>query len=181
MINAISASRPAHFSRPRFAACPGVLALCAALAGPVAASEPLLTLTGADGRETALDLEALDALPQHEFSTETQWTWEEKSFRGPLLIDVLKTAGLPGPGEKRVIELVADDGFHARVDLSEKAQYLTDTYPIVTTRIDGAPFPLEENGPLWVMFPYGGHPDLDVEAVHDMTVWQIVEIVEIPE
>ncbi|MCA0940381.1 hypothetical protein LCM08_09900 [Salipiger pacificus] len=175
MFTAISATVRAHFGPLRF---PATLALCAALTGPAAASETLLTLIAADGRQMALDMDALDALPQREFRTETQWTWEEQSFRGPLLIDVLEMAGLPGPASGGVIEFVADDGYRARIDLTEHAQYLTADYPIVTTRINGAPFALEENGPLWVMFPYDAQPELDVVAVHNMTVWQLLQIVE---
>ncbi|NDV98304.1 MULTISPECIES: molybdopterin-dependent oxidoreductase [unclassified Salipiger] len=151
------------------------------IAVPALASETLLTVITAEGVETALDREALEALPQHEFSTETQWTWEEQSFSGPLLIDVLKEAGLPDPANGGMIEFVADDGYHAKIDLTENAQYLTDAYPIVTTRVNGEPFPLENNGPLWVMFPYDEHPELDIEPVHNMTVWQLLQIVQLAE
>lgn len=170
-------------SRAALALCTALpaLALCTTLAGPAGASETLLTIVAADGSETALDRAALEALPQHSFSTETHWTWEEQSFSGPLLTDVLEMAGLPGPASGGVIEFVADDGYHARIDLDESAQYLTDAYPIVTTRINGAPFPLESNGPLWVMFPYDEHPELDIEAVHHMTVWQLLQIVALAE
>ncbi|WP_226624061.1 hypothetical protein [Alloyangia pacifica] len=181
MFNAISETARAYFSTLRFPAACGILALGTALSGPAQASDTLLTVIAAGGQTTELDREALDALPQQEFSTETQWTWEEQSFRGPLLVDVLEMAGLPGPASGGVIEFVADDGYRARVDLTENAQYLTDAYPIITTRINGEPFPLEENGPLWVMFPYDAQPELDVEAVHSMTVWQLLQIVEVAE
>ncbi|WP_353473393.1 hypothetical protein PVT71_04945 [Salipiger sp. H15] len=176
--------RPGHdHFRPlrpfRTAGC--ALALLGLLAGPALASEPLLTLHAADGRQAVLDRDALEALPQHEFSTETYWTWEEQRFSGPLLSDVLELAGLPGPASGGVIELVADDGYHSRIDLGEAAQYFAPTYPIIATRINGAPFPIEENGPLWVMFPYDAHPELNIEPVHHMTVWQLLEIVEKPE
>lgn len=158
-----------------------VLGLCTGLPAAAAATETLLTAVALDGRTTSLDRAALEALPQHAFSTETQWTWEEQSFSGPLLLDVLEAAGLPGPASGKVIEFVADDGYHARIDLDANAEYITADYPIVTTRINGEPFPLESNGPLWVMFPYDAHPELDIEPVHNMTVWQLLQIVEVAE
>lgn len=182
MADAFQSPTHGHFHAPHAARGTGfALALLAVLAGPALASEPLLTLQAADGRQAVLDRAALEALPQHEFSTETQWTWEEQRYSGPLLSDVLDLAGLPGPTSGGVIELVADDGYHSRIELGEAAQYFAPTYPIIATRINGAPFPLEENGPLWVMFPYDEHPELDIEAVHHMTVWQLLQIVALAE
>ncbi len=181
MPNAFSAAVQAHFNTFRIPTCAAALAICTLATGPALATETLLTIIAADGTETTLDRAALEALPQHAFKTETQWTWEEQSFSGPLLIDVLEMAGLPGPASGKVIEFVADDGYHARIDLDANAEFLTGDYPIITTRINDEPFPLEENGPLWVMFPYDAHPELDVEAVHNMTVWQLLQIVEVAE
>lgn len=172
------------FQSPVRAAIPGTIparAVALALilgALPAAAAETLLVVVAADGHETRFGRDTLEALPQHEFSTETQWTWEEQSYRGPLLTDVMDLAGIADPATGAVITLVADDGYQARIDLGETAPYLTADYPIIATRINGAPFPLESNGPLWVMFPYDAHPELDITPVHDMTIWQLLQIVE---
>ena len=74
---------------------------------PAMAAETLLTVVSGDGTETAFTRDRLESLPQHAFRTETQWTWEEKEFSGPLLTDVLAEVGI----SDGTVELVADDGY----------------------------------------------------------------------
>ncbi|MAU45366.1 MAG: hypothetical protein HWE37_20925 [Rhodobacteraceae bacterium] len=150
------------------------LLLATVCAGPVLAEDTLLAIETADGTVTELDRDTLEAMTSRDFSTETQWTWEEKKFSGPVLREVLASAGL----EHGVIALVADDGYEMKIDLDADAEYLTADYPIIATRIDDAPFEVTESGPLWVMFPYDSHPELNVEKVYSMSIWQLKRIVE---
>ncbi|APX22251.1 MAG: hypothetical protein CML50_21625 [Rhodobacteraceae bacterium] len=141
---------------------------------PAMAAETLLTVVSGDGTETAFTRDRLESLPQHAFRTETQWTWEEKEFSGPLLTDVLAEVGI----SDGTVELVADDGYQVQLNIEDSADYLTKDYPIIATRTDGQPFPVDEMGPLWVIFPYDGHPELEAKPVYDISIWQLVKIVD---
>lgn len=163
--------RPSGRVRPAVAA--SVLAMSLS-AGSAMAEDTLLTVVAEDGTEAVFTRDRLESLPQHAFRTETQWTWEEKEFSGPLLTDVLAEAGI----SEGSVGLVADDGYQVDFSFTGNAKYLTDDYPIIATRTDGQPFPEDEMGPLWVIFPYDDHPDLDAKPVYDISIWQLVKIVD---
>jgi hypothetical protein len=170
----------------------GVLALggaCAtaaavtAIAGPAFASllgQPtgpvLLTVTGAvtspnmDGN-AVFDLAMLDALPQHETTTETPWYEGEVTFSGPLISDILSMAGASGP----LLRAVALNDYAADIPMEDVM-----TYPVIlASRINGEAISVREKGPLFVIYPFDRHPELVNELIFSRSVWQ-VKAIDVP-
>ena len=83
---------------------------------------------------------------------------------GPLLADVLKTAGCPGGP----LATLALDGFNT--EISGEAREAYDW--VVATRAEGQPLGLGERGPLWLVFdPPDERPATDEEA--DQWPWAL--------
>jgi hypothetical protein len=121
------------------------------------------------GQTTTFTDAELLALPQQSFATTTIWTdTTPKSFSGPALMAVLKAAG-SAPGTLRI---------HAINDynVTFPEERLEDTVPILANRIDGAPFPLREKGPLWLVFPYDIDTRFQSEEYFTLSVWQLKQI-----
>lgn len=138
-------------------------------AGPV-----LLTVSGAVEASNApegavFDDAMLAALPQVTFTTTTIWTNDrEVEFTGPTLAAVLDAARAEGD----IVLARAINDYIVEFDRDE----LTDEAPIVARRIDGEPFGIRENGPLWVVFPYDAGPEYQTELVYARSIWQLVEL-----
>lgn len=148
----------------------------AALAGDLAAPEGpvLLTVTGAIGASNApegavFDDAMLAALPQVSFTTTTIWTNDrEVAFTGPTLASVLDAVGASGDA----VSARAINDYVVEFDRDE----LTEEAPIVARMIDGEPFGIRENGPLWVVYPYDSGPEYQTELVYARSIWQLVEL-----
>ena len=83
---------------------------------------------------------------------------------GPLLADVLKTAGCPGGP----LATLALDGFNTEIS----PETLEAHRWVVATRAEGRPLGLGERGPLWLVFdPPGERPATDEEA--DQWPWAL--------
>lgn len=115
-----------------------------------------------------LDSAALDALPVVSFQTETIWTAGKITFSGPTLASVLALVGA-GPGD---LELRAVNDYEVTMPIS----LVSADAPIIATRINGKPFTVKENGPLWVVFPYDSAPQYRSETSYAVSVWQLVEV-----
>jgi hypothetical protein len=133
----------------------------------------LLTVEGAIGRANtagaaAFDREMLESLPQVAYTTSTIWTEGEQVFSGPTLWSILDAAGAGG---SQVSALALND-YKVSFPLAE----VTETAPIVATRIDGEEFGVRENGPLWIVYPYDSSVEYQTEVVFGRSVWQLVRI-----
>lgn len=114
------------------------------------------------------DQAMLAALPQVEFTTTTLWTPEPMRFSGPTLLSVLQAAGA-GPG--RIVAAAAND---YRVEIDRRT--LGAEFPIVAHMINGRPFGLRERGPLWIMYPFDGRPELRTETIYAQSIWQLTKL-----
>lgn len=164
-----------------FRRCIAALLVTGALAGGAGAEElarpggpVLLTVEGEIGRTNAgaaaeFDDAMLTALPQLTFITRTIWTKDrEVTFTGPSLASVL--AAVDAQGSK--IEARAINDYMVTFSRDE----LTDTAPIIATRIDGQPYGIRENGPLWIVYPYDAGPEFQTELVYARSIWQLVHL-----
>lgn len=140
-----------------------------ALAMPVAAQEPVLTVNNiADGRSMAFTMADLLALPQTEFRTATIWTDGIDTYSGPSLADVLAAADMPS-GDLRIYAI--ND---YNVDFpSEK---ITDDAPVMTITLNGEPFSVREKGPIWLLFPFDDDDSYKTEDNFAVSVWQLNQI-----
>lgn len=133
--------------------------------GPV-----LLTVNGAIARTNGpgiaqFDLPMLEALGITSFTTSTIWTEGESLFQGVLLGVLLDHLGADGT------EVVATAINEYRVTIP--LEDVGPEAPIIAYRRDGAPMPLRNKGPLWIVYPYDSNPDYRTEIVHSRSIWQM--------
>ena len=141
--------------------------------GTQASSSSLLQLILPDKREITLDEAAWAALPQVEFETATPWTLGTHRYRGPTLKSVLAQQQVDSAS---AIDVAALNGYQQRVDLSLFAKV-----PLTLVRYqDDKPLTRRNKGPLWLLVPLSAHPDMDVSAIHNNMVWQVIRIEVVP-
>jgi hypothetical protein len=103
----------------------------------------------------AFDFAALAALPAVTIKPTLEYDSRVHTLSGPLLVDVLKTAGAQ-TGDSSNIVLRAVDGYAVAVPLARaKAQRF-----IVATHLDGAPMALGGLGPLWAIYDADRVPEM---------------------
>lgn len=107
----------------------------------------------------------LMALPQEEFTTSSIWTQGEKTYSGPALRTLLDSLGV----NDRDLELTAANDYSVRIP----ADAIEDKAPIIANRIDGKPFGLRENGPLWLVFPYDSSVRYQSETIYSYSIRQL--------
>jgi hypothetical protein len=157
---------------------PALLASCIAVSGSANGAvcpESSLGVTllvvdgdiGAGARDcrVSIDLEWLESLPQVSFATSTPWTKGVLVFTGPTLTSVLQSLQA-GPGD---IVGHAANQYSATIT----RYYIADDAPIIATRIDGRPFSLRENGPLWIIYPFDRQARYPLDEVMRQSIWQL--------
>ncbi|WP_207482849.1 oxidoreductase [Arenibaculum pallidiluteum] len=134
----------------------------------VIAAESLLSVA-VPGRPLAdLDLQALDALPQSAIATTTPWHAQARRYTGPLLRDVLGPSVRAG----QTVIVTALNDYASEIPVEDALRYGV----VLATRIDGQLIPIRDKGPLFVMYPFDGHPELRQELYYARAVWQVARI-----
>ena len=148
-------------------------AQAAPLSLPQPEGEVLLEISGDilytnDGDKALFDREMLSQLPVRIVSTHTPWTDRERQFQGPLIRDLLSRVGAQGD-ELRVEAL---NHFSGEIPVSDVQNYAV----ILAMAMDGEPLAIRDFGPLFVLYPFDDHPELDTENVRYRSVWQVAKI-----
>lgn len=131
------------------------------------AAQPVLTLTGkVAAAPMALDMAALNRLPQRTFTTNSPWTREPHTYSGPLLRDVLALAGAQGA---TTIKAIALNDYQISIPAEDAARHDL----IVASLIDGKPIPVRERGPLFVIYPFDSNPALRSQVYYERSIWQL--------
>lgn len=153
------------------------LALSIATASSAELSPPtgevLLTVSGDIAHpnvddEAHFDRRMLLNLSSRAVETTTPWHAESARYEGPLLRAVLKAVG--AEGER--IEVRALNDFEAEIPVSD----LHDYEVILALDRDGEPMPIREFGPLFVLYPFDDHSELNNETIRFRSVWQVERI-----
>lgn len=137
---------------------------------PMPAGEVVLTVTGAitasnDGASAVFDLAMLEALPQAEIETETPWTDGMTTFTGFRLADLLSLLGADGV----TLKAHALNDYEVEVPIEDAAGYGV----VVAYRMNGAPMPASDKGPLWIIYPYSDVSDLRTETFYARALWNL--------
>ncbi|WP_238475629.1 oxidoreductase [Rhodophyticola sp. CCM32] len=127
----------------------------------------MILQVSADGgaQQTDLNLEALDALPQVEFTTTTIWTDDPVTFSGVPLSDILEAGDVDGT----TLTMTALNDYAVEMPVAE----IGDMYPIIATRMDGQTMSVRDKGPFWVVYPYDSDPDFQTETIYSRSIWQL--------
>jgi hypothetical protein len=130
--------------------------------------EVVLQVTGrVKSGSVRLRLDDLRKLPQHSFVTNTPWTREPHTYAGPLLRDVLVAAG--ADLSATTIRAVALNDYQITIPLKDALSYPV----IVAHQRDGKPMPVRDRGPLFIIYPFDGHPDLQSTRFYQRAIWQL--------
>ena len=158
-----------------------VLAAFLVLTGvvPAGAIEPLPAPTGpvvlvldgkldthntADGK-AAFDLAMLQALPKTGFTTTTIWTDGSQTFEGVKIADLLSRLGAK-PAE---LNALATNDYEIRFPAADAL----DHGAIIAYAQNGAAIPLDNKGPLWIVYPYDQDAELANERYLSQSVWSL--------
>ena len=158
----------------------GLLA-CALLAGvadaqdlPKPAGEPVLTVTGKisatnDRGAAVLDLAFLKTLPEATVRTTTPWSAGEDEYQGVRMRDLLNRLGAKGT----TVTATAMDQYRIDIPMSDFQRYNV----IVAYAMDGAPLPLDNKGPLWIIYPFSSKRALANDSYFARSVWQLTALI----
>ena len=164
-----STSRLAAFAALLFmVAEPSLGTADAALGSP--RGEAVLTVMGNVGVHNAgatavFDHDMLDALPQREIRTSTEWTDGVKVFRGPLVSDVLAAARASG----NVAVATALNDYSVEIPVSDFSAYPV----ILATSMDGETLTVRNKGPLWIVYPRDDYAELRNSEMNSRWIWQL--------
>lgn len=150
-------------------------------------SPALLTVTGAIGRANrgplgaldqmmhkqmirfdkafVLDFAAITALPSVSIRPTLEYDSQPHRLAGPLLIDLLKVAGVKVVDTTKLF-LRAVDGYVAEISAAEARQYRF----IVASHLDDRPMPLGGLGPLWAVYDADRFPDMAAKPLNERFV-----------
>jgi hypothetical protein len=107
----------------------------------------------------AFDFAALMSLPAVSIKPTLEYDKKQHALRGPLLVDVLKAAGVTGDSAK--LSMRAVDGYSPTLSVADARKYGF----IVATHLDGRPMPLGGLGPLWAVYDADRFPDMAAKPV----------------
>jgi hypothetical protein len=132
--------------------------------------EVVLTVTGAIGNTNApgraeFDLNMLERLGLSSLKTWTPWTEGEIEFEGVWA--------------RRLMEAVNAKGTQVHAKALNDYQYTIpledfDRYDVLlATRVNGQLMRVRDKGPIWIVYPWSGHPELDDFATREKSIWQL--------
>lgn len=151
----------------RLAAATLALAMVLATAAPSAA-RGLLEVVAAEGdrtRSVAIEEAEFEALPQTTVVTETPWTDPGTRFTGVLLRDLLSHLELPiGDVSARAL-----NDYEAVIPAADIENFEV----LIARQMNGAPMPVREKGPLWIIYPLTDRPELANPDTEAKMVWQL--------
>ncbi len=151
-----------------------VLTVASAAAGLMpeaqAQGRTVLTLTGqvgsgAQAGRVDFDMAALRAFKQHTFTTATPWDARPVEFSGPLLRDVLASAAAKG----QELSAVAVNDYAVSLPFDDATRF----DPILAIQLDGKDIPPRTRGPVFLIYPFNAHPDLNTPTYHARSIWQL--------
>jgi hypothetical protein len=150
----------------------GVQQLRAQTASPAAAGgrTVVLTMTGKvrGGRPVELALADIEQLPISVVRTTTPWHDGPQVFEGVALGELLRHVGAEG----RTLRVTALNDYRTEVPAGDAARH----GPILAYRRNGAPMPVRDKGPLFIIYPFDADPALRSEVFFGRSAWQVRSI-----
>ncbi len=133
--------------------------------GPVVLQVSGLIEAHNQGQLAALDMKALQALPQKSFTTQTPWDRKPVTFSGPLLRDVLQLVKAKG----QHIRAVALNDYRVKLPVSDAH----DHDVVVALQMNGQPIPVRTKGPLFIVYPFDAKKELQHKTYYERAIWQL--------
>jgi hypothetical protein len=143
-------------------------------AGALALDAPtgrtVLTVSGAisvrnAGTVARFDMNMIEALPQHSFTTRTPWYDKPVQFTGPLLADVMAVVGAKGGA----LKATAINDYTVSIPMAD----VMARKVIMARLIDGKPISVRDKGPLFVVYPFDSDDALRSSIYYERSIWQL--------
>jgi hypothetical protein len=115
---------------------------------PAGPHDPVLTVTGGRHGALSLTLAGLEALGTTAITVDEPFVKRRESFTGVPMSAVLDRAGISGT--TRINTHALNDYDYANI-----ASAFTDSHALIATHVDGAAIPLDQGGPIRIVFPDG--------------------------
>ncbi len=123
------------------------------------------TATGAPMAFTLADLEAMGAT---KVVTHTPWHEGAPAFEGVLARTLMKKVGATGDR----VAIAALDNYSVTVPIAD----FDDHGVVFAYALNGTPMSVEEQGPLFLIYPFDTEPALANETYYSRSIWQIARI-----
>lgn len=136
--------------------------------GPVVLQVSGLIEAHNQGKVAALDMKALQALPQKSFTTQTPWDQKPVTFSGPLLRDVLQLVKAKG----QHIRAVALNDYRIKLPVSDAHEHDV----VVAVQMNGQAIPVRTKGPLFIVYPFDAKKELQHKTYYERSIWQLKAI-----
>lgn len=128
----------------------------------------LLTVT-VNSEVANYSLDDLETMPQVTFITTNAFVDGPVEFSGPLLRDVLERSDLL---DIENVQVTALNDYSIEFPVSDALDFDV----IIATRMDGELISVRDKGPLWIMYPVTGNPELEDPIYKSRMIWQLKEI-----
>lgn len=137
---------------------------------PIAtAGEPVLEIRGAiDSSPRHFTIADLEALGLSTIETSGPWIDGTSVFEGVPLARLLEEVEATGD----MLSITALNDYVVDVPVSDAQQH----QPILAMLRDGALMPVEDMGPLFLLYPYDSNPALQTDVYYSRSVWQVATI-----
>jgi len=131
-------------------------------------AQDILTVSTED-RAESFTLEEILAMPQTTIVTKNDYVDEATTFQGPSLRSVLEEMDVP---QDATLKMVALNDFSSEVPAADAFKYDV----ILAVLLNGETMSVRDKGPIWVIYPMDGNPELHDEIYNDRLVWQLKSI-----
>ncbi|MBE0508269.1 MAG: oxidoreductase, partial [Marinospirillum sp.] len=115
------------------------------------------------------DLVMLEALQQKTTSTHTPWSEGINSYTGPLGRALIQAVGAE---QATVMKITALNDFSAEVPVSDFMSYDV----IFALQKNERYLRIRDRGPLFTIYPFDAHPELQTAMHYNRSVWQVKAI-----
>jgi hypothetical protein len=136
--------------------------------------EVILTITGSiehpngGAGVAAFDRAMLEKLGLSALKTWTPWTVGEPTFEGVLAKSIMDAVGAQGTS----VRATALNDYEVTIPLSDFSNYRV----LMAMYQDGQELTKREKGPLWIVYPWTDHPELDDRPTRQKSIWQLVRL-----
>lgn len=134
----------------------------------------LLTLSGKidtynQQQQLVLNEAQLKAFEQVTLTMKTRWSDDVASYTGPRLRDVLQAAGATASS----VTAKAFNDYQIDIPSEDFNRYEV----ILAMSQDGKALSLRTKGPLWILYPWADHEELNNGTYFSRSIWQLTEII----
>jgi hypothetical protein len=130
----------------------------------------ILTVTGAIARTNgpgfaAFDVGGLERLGLTKLVTWTPWTEGAIEFEGVLARRLMEVVGAQGSE----VDAIALNDYEETIPISDFHSYDV----LLALRMNGTRMRVRDKGPVWIIYPWSDHPELDDFMTREKSVWQL--------